>query len=98
MLVRAKWICVGASGYLMLMAGVSASSVKLPVVQPPDTLLVLALTLVTCNDRGHEPHVEGGGSRAVQQGSMQRCPAHFCRTRSCMGSLGSGSKSMFMVL
>ena len=48
MLVRAKWICVGASGYVMLIAGVSASNVKLPVVQPPETLLVLALTLVTC--------------------------------------------------
>ena len=32
----------------MLIAGVSASNVKFPVVQPPETLLVLALTLVTC--------------------------------------------------
>ena len=75
----------------MLIAGVSASNVKLPVVQPPETLLVLALTLVTCkNMRPSASCGEGEGEGAAELCRQQHAEV-FSRTlqdRQCMSGLG----------
>ncbi len=78
----------------MLIVGVSASSVKLPVVQPPETLLVLALTLVTCMFEGVSLMCRGRqrwGSRAVQAAACRGAQAHLCRTDG-VSTLGLGEQ------